>query len=129
MNVGEGPCSPIQTPTSPTGVGEEGRTFPAASGSLHGGSTANQLSRESQSARGRHDRRLDAFADRDLEHAVGVLQFGDLDDGFTFAADVDEGDLRTNGDDPSLDRLPSLVLHGLTGRFEQRREIFLGFAH
>ena len=65
-----------------------------------------QLARERQPARGRYDHRLNAIADLDLERAVVVLQFVDVDFGFALAADVDERRFRANRDDGAVDGLP-----------------------
>ena len=83
-----------------------------------------QLPGERQSPRGRHDHRLDAVADRDLESAVVVLQLGDVDCGLALAADVDERDLRADRDDRALDGLPLLEAPRLARRLEHRGEIF-----
>ena len=63
---------------------------------------------ECQPSDGRHHGRLDAVAGSDLETAIGVLQFVDIDDRLALAADVDERHLRADRDDPALDGLPLL---------------------
>ena len=50
---------------------------------------------------------LNPVADRHLEHTVIVLQFGDVEDRFALAADVDERHLGADADDGALDRLAS----------------------
>ncbi len=82
-----------------------------------------------QPSLGRHDHRLDAVADRDLENAFVVLQFGDLDQGLALAADVDERHLRADRDDRALDGLTLLDVLRLERSLEHRGEIFIGFAH
>src|SRR5688500_17745568 len=65
-----------------------------------------QFAGESESSFGRDDDGLDAVAGGDLENAVLILQFVDLDHGLAFAADIDESDLRADGDNLAVDRLP-----------------------
>ena len=91
--------------------------------------TAHQLPRERQPARGRHDDRLNPIANSHLDHAFVVLQFGDIEDSLALAAHIHEGHRRTDRDDLSLDRLPSVVLCGLMRRLEQGREIIFGHGH
>ena len=71
-----------------------------------GRGAARQLPGQLQPARGRDHHRLDAVADGDFDIAVIVFQLGDLDRRFAFAADVDEGHLRADGDDSAFDGLP-----------------------
>src|SRR6185436_18728854 len=69
-------------------------------------------------------------ADRDLERARFVLQLGDVDLGFAFAADVDKRHLRTDRDDPALDGLPPREPLRLGGSGKQRGEILgVGLGH
>ena len=97
---------------------------------LVGRGAARKLPRERQPAVGRHHHRLDAVADRHLEHAVGVLQLGDVDLRLALAADVDERHLRADRDDRAFDGLPSLEAPRLKRRLEHGREIFFfGFGH
>ena len=93
------------------------------------GGVAHAPAREHDAAARGHDHRLDAIAHRDLKVAVGVLQFGQVDLGLGFAADVDEGHLRAERDDGALDGLASIELARLDGRFEHRGEIFFLLAH
>ena len=101
----------------------------ASSSCRCGRGPARQLPGERQPARGRHHHRLNAVADGDLEIAVVVLQFGDLDRGFALAADVDERHLRADRDDRALDGLTLLEALRLERRLEHRGEIFVGLAH
>ena len=94
-----------------------------------GRGAARQLPGERQPSLGRHHHRLDAVADGDLESAVVVLQFGDLDHGLALAADVDERHLRADRDDRALDGLALLEALRLERRLEHRGEIFIGLAH
>src|SRR5438105_6489039 len=48
-----------------------------------------QLPRERESSLGRYDGRLNAITHADVERAIGVLQFGDLDLSFALATAVD----------------------------------------
>ena len=88
-----------------------------------------QRARERQPAHGRHHHRLDAVAGGDLEVALGVPQFANLDRGLALAADVHERHRRADGHDGALDRLTLLEALRLERRFEHRRKIFLGLAH
>ena len=72
---------------------------------------------------------LNAVADGDLEIAVGVLQFVDVDRGFALAADVDERHLRADRDDRALDGLALLEALRFERSLEHRGEIFVGLAH
>src|SRR6202008_4143685 len=78
---------------------------------------------------GRHDDRLYAVANIDLENALGVLQFGNLDQRFALATDVHEGHVRTDRHDRALDGLTLLDALRLNRSLEHRGEIFVGFAH
>ena len=84
---------------------------------------------ERQPAHGRHHHRLNAVADGDLEIALGVLQFGDLDRRFALAADVDKRHLRADRDDRALDGLALLDALRLERSLEHRGEVFGGLAH
>ncbi len=90
---------------------------------------ARQPPGKRQASLGRHDHRLDAVADRDLENAFVVLQFGDLDHGLALPADVDERHGRTDPDDRAFDRLALLDALRLGRSLEHRGEIFVGLAH
>lgn len=80
-------------------------------------------------AAGGHHLGLDAVADRDLDVAVGVLEFDEVDLGLALAADADKRHLRAEGDDGAFDGLPALeLLRGDRGG-EHRREILFLVAH
>ena len=101
----------------------------ASSSCRCGRGAARQLPGECQPSHGRHHHRLDAVAGGDLEIAVGVLQFVDLDHGLALAADVDERHLRADRDDRALDGLTPLEALRLERSLEHRGEIFVGLAH
>ena len=101
----------------------------ASSSCRVGRGAARQPPGERQPSLGRHHHRLDAVADGDLERAVVVLQFVDLDRGLALAADVDERHLRADRDDRALDGLALLEALRLERRLEHRGEIFIGLAH
>ena len=90
---------------------------------------ARQPPGECQPSLGGHDHRLDAVADSNLEHALGVLQLVDLDQRLALAADVDEHLFAADRDDRALDGLPPLEALRLKRRLEQRGEIFFGIDH
>ncbi len=90
---------------------------------------AHTLPRERQPSRGRDDPGLNGVAHGNLEHSLRVLQLRDLDDRFTLAADVHEGELGTDRHNRPGDRLASLVQLRLCRRFEHRGKIFLELAH
>ena len=94
-----------------------------------GGGVADALARQHDAAAGRHDHRLDAVADRDLDVALVVLQLLDVDLGLALAADADEGHLRPEAGDDALDGLAPLEPARLDRRLEHRREIFFLLAH
>ena len=96
---------------------------------LIGDVAARQPPRQRQPADRRHDRRVDAIADRDFDDAVAVLQLGDVDDRLALAADVDKRHRRPDGHDGALDGLALLELLRLLRRREHRGEIFFGIAH
>ena len=96
---------------------------------LVGRGPARQPPGKCQPSLGRHHHRLDAVADRDLEHAFVVLQFGNLDQGLALAADVDERHLRADRDDGAFDGLPSLDMFCLARSLEHRGEVFIRLAH
>ncbi len=74
---------------------------------------AGQLPRERDPSPGRDHDRLNAVAGSDFEIAIGVLQFGDVDDGLALAADVDKRHLWTDRDDGALDGLTLLEVRRL----------------
>jgi hypothetical protein len=84
---------------------------------------ARELARKLQAAGHRHDHRLDAIADVDLDVAVLVFELGDVDLRFPLAAHVDKRHVRADGDDGPLDGLPFPEAFGLDRGFEQRGEI------
>jgi hypothetical protein len=95
-----------------------------------GRSAARQAARQRQPARRRHHNRLDAFAHGHFDDAVGVFQLGDVDRGFSFAADIDKRHVGTDRHDRALDGLSPFDAFRLQGRLEQRREIFfVGVVH
>ena len=94
-----------------------------------GGGVADALARQHDAAAGRHDHRLDAVADRDLDVAFVVLQLFEVDLGFALAADADEGHLRAEAGDDALDGLAAVEPARLDRRLEHRREIFFLLAH
>src|SRR6185503_10747395 len=75
------------------------------------------------------DGRLDAVANGDLEAALVVLQFADVDLGFALAAHVDERHLGADRDDRALDGLALLVVLRLQRSLEHGGEILLGLTH
>ena len=94
-----------------------------------GGGVADALAGQHDAAAGRHDHRLDAVADRDLDVALVVLQLLEVDLGLALAADADEGHFRPEAGDDALDGLAALEPLGLDRRLEHRREIFFLLAH
>ena len=93
------------------------------------GGVADALARQHDAAARRHDHRLDAVADRDLDVALVVLELLDVDLRLALAADADEGDLRPEPGDDALDGLAALEAARLDRRLEHRREIFFLLAH
>ena len=75
--------------------------------------TTRQRARERDPSGSRHDHRLDAIADVDLDVALVIFQFSDFDHRFALAANVDEGYVRSNRDDRAFDCLPLCKAPGL----------------
>jgi hypothetical protein len=94
-----------------------------------GGRVAHALAREHDPARGGHDHRLDAVAGRELDVALGVLQFLEVDLRLALAADVDEGHLRTERHNRALDGLAAVELLGLHRGLEHGGKVFFGLTH
>ena len=90
---------------------------------------SRQPAGERQPSHGRHHNGLNAVANRDLESALVVLQFGDLDRRLALAADVDKRHLRADPDDPALDGLALLDTLRFDRSLEHRGEIFRRLAH
>ena len=93
------------------------------------GGSPRQLSREFKAAGGRNHHRLHAFAHGDLDVAIRVFQFVEINRRFALPADVDERHLGTDGDDGALDGLAFLDAFGLNRRLEHGGEVFGRLAH
>jgi hypothetical protein len=72
---------------------------------------------------------VNAVPDGDVQHALVVLQFGDVDDRLAFTAHVNESHFMTDPDEGALDGLAAFDALCLLGRFEHRREIFIELGH
>src|SRR5687768_7971130 len=95
----------------------------------HGGRSQRELARQRQPAGGRHHGCMNAISDGDLEIAIVILQFTDLDRGLALAANADQSNFGADRDDRTLDGLTFLDALRFLRSLEHRREVFLGLAH
>src|SRR5204863_6101105 len=90
---------------------------------------ACEFVRERQTALSRGHHGVDAVAHLDLDRAVLVFEFGDVDHRFALAADVDERALRIDRDDRAFDGFAPADAPGLEGLLEQRGEVVVWGRH
>jgi hypothetical protein len=94
-----------------------------------GRGSSREPPRERQPSRSRRHQSLNAVANCDLEMAVGVFQFLDVDRGFALAADIDERHFSADRDDRALERLALLDALRLERSLEHHCEIFGWLGH